>query len=102
MEEKTKKQIAKEKAEQKAIEKENKILSIALPVVGIICLIFSVLGLILTLKDNQIGITVTYGVFIGLGLLANIYGVILLIRLKKPDFLKKKKVEEVEDEVLAD
>ena len=101
MEEKTKYQIEKEKAEKRAIEKENKILSIVLPVVGVIAFIVGLLGAILTLNQNKMPITVVYIVLAVLGFGGVLYGIVVLIRIKKPDFLKKKVVEQ-EDEVLPD
>lgn len=101
MEEKTKYQIEKEKAEKRAIEKENKILSIVLPVVGVIAFIVGLLGAILTLNQNKMPITVVYIVLAVLGFFGILYGIVVLIRIKKPDFLKKKVVEQ-EDEVLPD
>ena len=101
MEEKTKYQIEKEKAEKRAVEKENKILSIVLPVVGVIAFIVGLLGAILTLNQNKMPITVVYIVLAVLGFGGVLYGIVVLIRIKKPDFLKKKVVEQ-EDEVLPD
>ena len=101
MEEKTKYQIEKEKAEKRAIEKENKILSIVLPVVGVIAFIVGLLGAILTLNQNKMPITIVYIVLAVLGFFGVLDCIVGLIRIKKPDFLKKKVVEQ-EDEVLPD
>ncbi|MBO6262468.1 MAG: hypothetical protein J6N95_07700 [Bacilli bacterium] len=102
MEEKTKYQIEKEKAEKRAIEKENKILRIVFPVVGVAAFIIGLLGFILTVNAGKPGMTVFFIIMTLLGLVGVLYGVLLLVRIKKPDFLKKKKPEEVQDEVLPD
>ena len=102
MEEKTKYQIEKERKEKRAIEMENKILRIVFPVVGIAAFIIGLLGFILTVGSNQPGITVFFVILFLLGLVGVLYGVLLLIRIKKPNFLMRKKPEEVEDEVLPD
>ena len=93
MEEKTKYQIEKEKAEKRAIEKENKILRIVFPVVGVAAVIIGLLGFILTVNAGKPGMTVFFIIMTLLGLVGVLYGVLLLVRIKKPDFLKKKKPE---------
>ena len=60
------------------------------------------MGLILTAGAGQVGITVFYIILMVLGLAGTLYGVLLIIRLKKPDFLKRKKKEEAEDSILQD
>ena len=97
-----KKALDREQKEQRAIYIENKILSFLLPITGIVALILGVMGLILTINAGQIGITVFYIVLSLIGFLGAIYGIVLLIRLKKPDFLKRKKKEEMEDSILQD
>ena len=97
-----KKALDKEQKEQKSIYIENKILSFLLPITGVIALILGLMGLILTASAGQVGITVFYIILLALGLAGTLYGVLLIIRLKKPDFLKRKKKEEVEDSILQD
>ncbi len=97
-----KKALDKEKKEQRAIYIENKILSYLLPITSVIALILGLVGLILTLPAGQTGITVFYIILLVLGLVGSLYGALLIIRLKKPDFLKRKKKEEVEDSILQD
>ncbi len=97
-----KKALDKERKEQRAIYIENKILSYLLPITSVIALILGLVGLILTLPAGQTGITVFYIILLVLGLVGSLYGVLLLVRLKKPDFLKRKKKEEVEDSILQD
>ena len=97
-----KKALDKEQKEQRAIYIENKILSFLLPITSVIALILGLVGLILTLPAGQTGITVFYIILLVLGLVGSLYGALLIIRLKKPDFLKKKKKEEVEDSILQD
>ena len=97
-----KKALDKEQKEQRAIYIENKILSYLLPITSVIALILGLVGLILTLPAGQTGITVFYIILLVLGLVGSLYGALLIIRLKKPDFLKKKKKEEVEDSILQD
>lgn len=97
-----KKALDKERKEQRAIYIENKILSYLLPITSVIALILGLVGLILTLPAGQTGITVFYIILLVLGLVGSLYGALLIIRLKKPDFLKKKKKEEVEDSILQD
>lgn len=97
-----KKALDKEQKEQKAIYIENKILSFLLPITGVIALILGLMGLILTASAGQVGITVFYIILLALGLAGTLYGVLLIIRLKKPDFLKRKKKEEAEDSILQD
>ena len=101
MEEKTKYQIEKEKAEKRAIERENFFLRILLPSVGLIAFIVGLLGFILTLGQGNTGATVFYAIKFAIGFIGVLYGVVVLIRIKKPDFLKKKVVEQ-QDEVLPD
>ena len=97
-----KKALDKEKKEQRAIYIENKILSYLLPITSVIALILGLVGLILTLPAGQTGITVFYIILTLLGLAGSLYGVLLIVRLKKPDFLKRKKKDEVEDSILQD
>lgn len=97
-----KKALDKERKEQRAIYIENKILSYLLPITSVIALILGLVGLILTLPAGQTGITIFYIILLVLGLVGSLYGVLLLVRLKKPDFLKMKKKEEVEDSILQD
>lgn len=97
-----KKALDNEQKEQRAIYLENKILSFLLPITSVIALIVGLLGFILTLPAGQAGITVFYIILFLLGLAGSLYGAILIVRLKKPDFLKRKKKEEVEDSVLQD
>ena len=97
-----KKALDKEKKEQRAIYIENKILSYLLPITSVIALILGLVGLILTLPAGQTGITIFYIILLVLGLVGSLYGVLLLVRLKKPDFLKRKKKDEVEDSILQD
>ena len=97
-----KKALDKEKKEQRAIYIENKILSYLLPITSVIALILGLVGLILTLPAGQTGITVFYIILLVLGLVGSLYGALLIIRLKKPDFLKRKKKDEVEDSILQD
>ncbi len=97
-----KKALDKERKEQRAIYIENKILSYLLPITSVIALILGLVGLILTLPAGQTGITVFYIILLVLGLVGSLYGALLIIRLKKPDFLKRKKKEEVEDSILQD
>ncbi len=97
-----KKALDNEQKEQRAIYLENKILSFLLPITSVIALILGLLGFILTLPAGQAGITVFYIILFILGLAGSLYGALLIVRLKKPDFLKRKKKEEVEDSVLQD
>lgn len=97
-----KKELDKEQKEQRAIYIENKILSFLLPITSVIALILGLLGFILTLPAGEAGITAFYIVLFVLGLVGSLYGVLLIVRLKKPDFLKRKKKEEVEDSILQD
>jgi len=97
-----KKALDKEKKEQRAIYIENKILSFLLPITGVAAFILGLVGFILTLNAGQVGITIFYIILTLLGLVGSLYGVLLLVRLKKPDFLKMKKKEEVEDSILQD
>ena len=89
----------KEIKEQKIVEKENKLLRFLLPIVGGIAFILGLLGFILTIGEGKPGITVFYIILFVLGLLGVLYGVLLIIRKKKPDFLKIKKAEK-EDTIL--
>ena len=102
MNEKTKKELDQEQKEQRAIYIENKILSFLLPITGVAAFILGLVGFILTLNAGQVGITIFYIILTLLGLAGSLYGVLLLVRLKKPDFLKMKKKEEVEDSILQD
>ena len=97
-----KKALDKEQKEQRAIYIENKILSFLLPITGAAAFILGLVGFILTLNAGQVGITIFYIILTLLGLVGSLYGVLLLVRLKKPDFLKMKKKEEVEDSILQD
>ena len=97
-----KKALDKEKKEQRAIYIENKILSFLLPITGVAAFILGLVGFILTLNAGQVGITIFYIILTLLGLVGSLYGALLIIRLKKPDFLKRKKKEEVEDSILQD
>lgn len=97
-----KKALDKEQKEQRAIYIENKILSFLLPITGVAAFILGLVGFILTLNAGQVGITIFYIILTLLGLAGSLYGVLLLVRLKKPDFLKMKKKEEVEDSILQD
>lgn len=101
MSEKTNKQELSEKEikEQKAIERENKLLRFLLPIVGAIAFLLGLLGFILTVGQGKPGITVFYIILFVFGLVGVLYGVLLIIRKKKPDFLKIKKVEK-EDTIL--
>ena len=97
-----KKALDKEQKEQRVIYIENKILSFLLPITGVAAFILGLVGFILTLNAGQVGITVFYIILTLLGLAGSLYGVLLLVRLKKPDFLKRKKKDEVEDSILQD
>ena len=97
-----KKALDKEQKEQRAIYIENKILSFLLPITGVAAFILGLVGFILTLNAGQVGITIFYIILTLLGLAGSLYGVLLLVRLKKPDFLKMKKKEEVDDSILQD
>lgn len=89
----------KEIKEQKIAEKENQILRFLVPIVGAVAFILGLLGFILTINDGKPGITVFYIILFVFGLFGVLYGVLLLIRRKKPEFLKKKKAEK-EDTLL--
>ena len=97
-----KKALDKEQKEQRAIFIENKILSFLLPITGVAALILGIMGFALTLNAGQVGITVFYIVLSLIGLAGSLYGAILLVRLKNPNFLKRKRKEEVEDTILQD
>ena len=97
MNEKTKKELDQEQKEQRAIYIENKILSFLLPITGAAALMLGLVGFIFTINAGRPGITVFYIILTLLGLAGSLYGVLLLVRLKKPDFLKRKKKEEVDD-----
>ena len=101
MSEKTNKQELSEKEikEQKAVERENKLLRFLLPIVGAIAFLLGLLGFILTVGQGKPGITVFYIILFVFGLVGVLYGILLIIRKKKPDFLKIKKVEK-EDTIL--
>ena len=101
MDEKTRQEIDREQAEKKAIEFENKLLSFLLPITGIAAFILGLVGFILTVTEGQVGIIVFYAILFVLGLLGIFYGVVVFVRRKIPNFLKRKKVE-TEDTVLAD
>ena len=94
-------ELAKARAEEEAVRKENKLLSFLLPIVGAFAFILGLVGFILTINSGLIGVTIFYAILFAVGLLGILYGVLLIIRTKKPDFLKKKKEAE-EDTVLAD
>ena len=97
-----KKALDKEQKEQRAIFIENKILSFLLPITGVAALILGIMGFALTLNAGQVGITIFYIVLSLIGLAGSLYGAILLVRLKNPNFLKRKRKEEVEDTILQD
>ena len=101
MSEKTNKQELSEKEikEQKAVERENKLLRFLLPIVGAVAFLLGLLGFILTVGQGNVGVTVFYIILFIFGLVGVLYGVLLIIREKKPDFLKIKKVEK-EDTIL--
>ena len=101
MSEKTNKQELSEKEikEQKAVERENKLLRFLLPIVGAVAFLLGLLGFILTVGQGNVGVTVFYIILFVFGLVGVLYGVLLIIRKKKPDFLKIKKVEK-EDTIL--
>ena len=101
MSEKTNKQELSEKEikEQKAVERENKLLRFLLPIVGAVAFLLGLLGFILTVGQGNVGVTVFYIILFIFGLVGVLYGVLLIIRKKKPDFLKIKKVEK-EDTIL--
>lgn len=101
MSEKTNKQELSEKEikEQKVIERENKLLRFLLPIVGAVAFLLGLLGFILTVGQGNVGVTVFYIILFVFGLVGVLYGVLLIIRKKKPDFLKIKKVEK-EDTIL--
>lgn len=86
--------------EQKAIEKENRLLRFLLPIVGAIAFVLGLLGFILTVSEGNPGITVFYIILFLAGLLGVLYGVLLIIRKKKPNFLKRQKVEK--EDILLD
>ena len=94
------KQLEKEEKEQKIIEKENKLLRLFVPIIGLIAFILGLMGFILTLNEGKTGTTVFYIILFVLGLMGILYGVILIIRKKKPDFLKRKKKAEQADTLL--
>ena len=101
MSEKNNKQELSEKEikEQKAVERENKLLRFLLPIVGAVAFLLGLLGFILTVGQGNVGVTVFYIILFVFGLVGVLYGVLLIIRKKKPDFLKIKKVEK-EDTIL--
>ena len=94
-------ELARARADEEAVRKENKLLSFLLPIVGAFAFILGLGGFILTINSGLIGVTIFYAILFAVGLLGILYGVLLIIRTKKPDFLKKKKETE-EDTVLAD
>ena len=89
MNEKTKKELDQEQKEQRAIYIENKILSFLLPITGAAALILGLVGFILTINAGKPGITVFYIILTLLGLAGSLYGVLLIVRLKKPEHLLK-------------
>ena len=89
----------KERKEQKAIETENKILSFLIPIVGAIAFILGLLGIIFAAGSGKAGVLVFYIILFILGVLGCLYGALLLVRKKKPGFLKRKKKEQ-EDTLL--
>ena len=93
-------QTEKDIKEQEAIEKENGILRVLLPIVGAIAFVLGLLGFILTVSEGKPGITVFYIILFLAGLLGVLYGVLLIIRKKKPNFLKRQKVEK--EDILLD
>lgn len=99
MAEKSKKELDKEQAELKAIEKENKLIAFLLPIVSIFALALGVTGIILTMNAEEKGIFIFSIVLAGLGLIFLIVGIILIIKVKKPDLFKKKDKDE-EDKVI--
>ena len=97
MSENTNKDIDKEKAEQQAIEKENKILSFLLPIVGGISLILGVMGIVLTVGNQEANGIFIFSIIIAvIGVIFAICGVFMLIRRKNPNFLKRKSKDETD------
>ena len=93
-------ELEKEKQEQLAIAKENKFLSILLPVVGIIAMALGIPGFVLTLGQGNNGVTVFYMILAVLGVGLLVIGILMIIKLKNPNFMKKK--EKVEEDIIAD
>lgn len=98
-EEKTKKELISEKEDKAAAEKERKILNILIPVLGFVSFILGLTGTILTATNptpisNQVAILVCYIILTLFGVFGILYFVLVLIRRKNPDFLRKKKEEE--------
>ena len=89
------------KAEEEAIRKENRLLAFLLPSVGGAAFILGLVGFILTINSGLIGVVIFYAILFILGVLGILYGLLMIVRIKKPEFLKKKKNQE-EDTVLAD
>ena len=86
--------------EQLAIAKENKFLSILLPVVGIIAMALGIPGFVLTLGQGNNGVTVFYMILAVLGVGLLVIGILMIIKLKNPNFMKKK--EKVEEDIIPD
>ena len=99
MSEKNNKQELSEKEIKEQKERENKLLRFLLPIVGAVAFLLGLLGFILTVGQGNVGVTVFYIILFIFGLVGVLYGVLLIIRKKKPDFLKIKKVEK-EDTIL--
>lgn len=98
-EEKAKKELITEKADKEAAEKERKILNVLIPILGFVSFILGLTGTILTATnttpiDNQVAILIVYIILTIFGVAGILYFVLVMIRRKKPDFLRKKKEEE--------
>lgn len=82
-----------EEKEKKAIEWENKVLSILMPSVGLIAFILGLVGFILVVSKN-VGVAVFLIILAVLGLGGVAYGVIDLVKKIKQKRAKKEEKEE--------
>lgn len=72
-------QLIDEEKEKARIEWENKVLAILMPVVGLLCFVFGLLGAILVMKDN-IGVAVFLIIVAVLGVGGIAYGVLAFLK----------------------
>ena len=91
MEKKKEVELTPEEQEQKAIEWENKVLGVLLPVVGSIAFIIGLVGFIITISSN-VGVAIFLLIVAILGVGGIAYGVYRLATKKKRKLHKKETV----------
>ena len=91
MDKKKQTELTPEEQEQKAIEWENKVLGVLLPVVGSIGFIVGLVGFILTISTNP-GVGVFLLIIAILGVMGIAYGVYHLVTKKKKKYHKKESI----------